>query len=131
MVASTLAAALLGILAASAPAALAGVEVRAAKMSRGVVVGAVFLAVAAGFAVGEEGLVGGDVDADPDFAYGGVHAVNVPAELVLTVEAFGLVIADVAVGLWSRRAVHRGFGDGGHFLGCAVCRGDADHFVRV
>ena len=103
-IAAALAATLLTVLPTPAPAALARVEVGSTEVSGGVVVGSVPFAVAACFAVGQKGLVGRNVNTNPDLAKHSVHPFNVSSELMFTVEAVGLIIAQSAVGLgtgWS------------------------------
>lgn len=98
VVAATHAAAVFARLLLASALVLARVEVRAAEMGRRVVVGAVGLAVAAGFAVREEGAGFADVFADPDAADVQVMAFHVAAEFVVAVEAVGLVVAEAAEG---------------------------------
>lgn len=103
-IAATLAPTLLTVLPTPAPAALARVEVGSTEVSGSVVVGSVPLAVATCFAVGQEGLVGRDVNTNPDLAKHSVHPFNVSSELMFTMKAVGLVIAQGAIGLgtgWS------------------------------
>jgi hypothetical protein len=120
MISTALTTAFLAVFATTAAAALAWVEMRAAKMGCGVIVCPVPFTVAASFAVREETFVGRDIYANPDLADGRVDAVDVSAQFVLAVEALWLVVADMAVCLYPGWALDRGFRDGGDFFGCAV-----------
>lgn len=103
-IAAALATTLLTVFPTPATAALARVEVGTTEVGSGVVVGTVPFAVATSFAVGQEGLVGRDVNTNPDLAKHSVHPFNVSSELVFTMKAVGLIIAQRAVGLgtgWS------------------------------
>ena len=131
MIPAALATALLAVFPATTPTSLARIEVGTTQMSSRVVVGSVALAVATGLAVGQEGLVGRDVNTDPHFADHRVHPFNMTAQLMLAVEAIRLVIAHVAVRLGTRRARNRGLGNGSHLLGSSIRGGNADHFVLL
>lgn len=106
MISTALTTAFLTIFATTAAATLTWIEMRAAQMRCGVIVCAVSFTVTAGFAVREEILAGRDIYTDPDLADGCVYAIDVAAQFVLTVEAFWLVVADVAVCLYPGWALH-------------------------
>ena len=62
-------------------------------MTRGVVALVVLLARLTGLAIRKESLVWRRVDGDPDFARLSMDAIRMTAQLVLTAEAFGVVVA--------------------------------------
>jgi len=62
-------------------------------MTRGIVALVVLLARLTGLAIRKESLVWRRVDGDPDFARLSMDAIRMTAQLVLTAEAFGVVVA--------------------------------------
>lgn len=95
-VAAAHAAAAFALLASATASILAGVEVGAAEVGGGVVVGAVGLAAAAGLAVGEELAIVGGVLADPNLADLAVVTFDVATEFVVAVEALRLIFTELA-----------------------------------
>lgn len=67
------------------------------EVGGGVIVGAVCLAIAAGFTAVEPAGSVGWVLADPDFAIDGMMSLDVAAELVVAVKAQRLFVAECAV----------------------------------
>lgn len=126
VVAPSHAAAVLGLFGPAAAPVLARVEVGAAQVRGGVVVGAVRLAGAARLAVGQECPRGRGVLADPDAADRRVVAVHVPAQLVVAVKALGLVVAEPAKGRLAERRLANGPRDLGLVLDRAVLGLDRD-----
>ena len=95
-VATAHAAAAFALFATATASVLARVEVRASEVGGGVVVGAVGLAAAAGFAVGEELAVLGGVFADPHPSDLAVVSLDVSTQLVVAVKALRLVVTELA-----------------------------------
>jgi len=87
-----------------------------------IVVGPIPLAITARFAVRQKCLVRRNVNANPDFAHHRMDALDMAAQLMLPVETFGLVSAEVAIGLGSRRPLKGSFRDGRHLFRGSIFR---------
>ena len=66
------------------------------EVGRGVVIGAIGFHIAAVFAIGEEGLVWGDVFADPHLSIPTVGSFDVTAQFVIAMEAIFVIVANGA-----------------------------------
>ena len=66
---------------------------KTSKMCRCVIIGPVCSLVSARLAFGEEFLVGGDIDTDPDFAGFLVSSINMSSQFVLAAEALFVGVA--------------------------------------
>lgn len=120
MITTALSTALLTILPTSAPATLAGVEVSPTQVSGGVVVSTISLSISASFAVGQESLSRRDINTDPNLTNHSVDPLNVTSQLVLPVEAIGLVVAHSAIRLLARGPLDRGLGNGCDLFGSTI-----------
>ena len=68
-----------------------------AQMCGCVIVGAISLAIAAGFTVVKKCLVRRIIDTDPDFAYNRVNTIDVAAQFVFAMKALGVVSTQATV----------------------------------
>jgi hypothetical protein len=78
-------------------------------VSSGIIVGAISLAIAASLAVCKKGLVRRDIFTDPNFAYNRMYTFKMSSKFMFTMEAIGLIVAELAEGLGSRGSLDRGF----------------------
>ena len=119
--ATTHAAPALALLPAAAASILARIEVCATQVRSSVVVGAVGLASAARFAIGEELAVSRGIFADPHSAEMLVVTLDVAAQFVVAVKALRLIIAELAEGCLAWWLLTDGAGDFGFVLYSTVC----------
>jgi hypothetical protein len=105
-------ASLLTVFPTSAPATLAGVEVGTTQVSGSVIVSAISLTIPASFAIRQECFVRGDINTNPNLTKHGMDPLNVSAQLVLPMEAIGLVVAHRTIRLLTWGPLYRSFGNG-------------------